>query len=315
MTARRRAVQRRYLMPSPSAAAGIAANLREILARGLDLSTETLRFIDSSFSHPSAAELAALLQDDTAPERDCLLELLFSPDEPLQIELENRLGLPHDEPPSAEEVIACLAAAPLPVMFRFPDGRGTLELSMTTPLARRLVLGLKIDRDLPGGIAERIAASVPGQGGQHLRVMIRSAGLEFTPANSEFLCALIPKIDVHDEDGRKCFAFALELLSEHGAADNLYAALTARKKWLAKALHHGQRLREHLARANFETLLSQGQRLTWVDEALVRHQMGFIDRICVAVFGHIVPVDADGWRHAVDFDGFPNAADLRRRLP
>lgn len=302
-------------MSSASAAADIAAALREILARGLDLSAETLRFIDSTFSHPSAAELAAVLADDTAPERDCLLELLFSPDESLQVELEERLGRLRGAPPASEEVIASLAAAPLPVAFRFPDGRGALEVSLTAPLARGLVLGLRIDRELPGCIADGIAAHVPGRCGRHLRVMMRNACFEFTPAAREFLCALIPKLDVHAEGGRESVAFALELLAEHGASENVFEALAARKRWLAKALHHSQRLREQLNQSNVETLLSQGQRLTWVDETRARRQMDFIDRICLAAFGGIVPVDADGWGQTVDIDGVSNAADLMRRLP
>ena len=85
-------------MTEKRCAARIAADLQEILARGLDLSAETVRFIDSTFAHPSAAELSALLTDDAVPERDSLLELLFSPDEALQIELEGRLDL---QPPGA----------------------------------------------------------------------------------------------------------------------------------------------------------------------------------------------------------------------
>lgn len=301
-------------MSSASAAAHIAANLREILSRGVDLSTETLHFIDSTFSHPSAAELAAILKDDTAPEGDSLLELLFSPDEPLQMELENLLETPHGESPDAEEVVARLALEPLPVTFRFPDGRGELVVAMTTPLARRLTLGLRIGRNLPALVAEVIDANVPGRCRQRLRVMIRNARFDFTPTRTEFLCALISKLDVSDDDGRKCVAFALELLSEFGECNNLYEAIAGRKKWLAKALHRSLRLREHLIQSNVETLLSQGQRLTWVDEALARRQMGYIDRICVAVFGRIVPVDADEWRQEVDIEGLPNVADLVRRL-
>jgi hypothetical protein len=302
-------------MPAGTAAARIADTLRVILARGLNLTDETLRFIDSTFSPPSAAALAVILQEDSAPESDSLLELLFSPDEPLQIELEERLGLPPgEEAPSAEEVVGRLVAAPQAVAFRFPDGRGVLEFVMTAPLARRLVSGLGIDRVLPHAVAEVIAANVPGPAGQRLRVMLRNARFGFTPSKSELLCALIPKLDVQEEDDWVCLAFALELLAEIEEPAEIYPALVARKKWLAKALHHGRRLRAHLAQSNVETLLSRGQRLAWVDEALARRQMGHIDRICGAVFGRIPSVDADGWSQTLDIEASPDAADLLRRL-
>jgi len=301
-------------MTEKRCAARIAADLQEILARGLDLSAETVRFIDSTFAHPSAAELSALLLDDAVPERDSLLELLFSPDEALQIELEGRLDLQPSGALSAEEVIARLTVGAPAVRFRFPDGRGALQVAMTAPLARRLVLGLGIERRLPACVAEALAEHESAGWARRVRVMIRSARFEFTPASQEFLCALIAKLNPTGDGEHACLAFALELLAEFGGSSDLYAALAARKKWLARALLHGQRLREQLARSNVETLLSQGQRLTWVDEAAALRQMGWIDRVCVAVFGHDVPVDRDGWREAVDVDGLPDVADLMRRL-
>ncbi len=314
MTARRRTVQTRDPMPTAPAAADIAADLREILTRGLDLSETTVRFIDSTFSHPSAAELAAIIDDDADPERDSLLALLFSPDEPVPIELESRLSRLQGETPSAEEVVARLVAPPLPVRFRFPDGRGVLEVVLATALASRLIHGLGIDRVLPAGVHETIAAAAPGRCGNRLRVMLRNARFDFTPARSEFLCTLILKLGIQDEDGWECFAFALELLAEPEASAEVYTALAARQKWLARALHYGQRLREQLAQSNFETLLSQGQRLAWVDEPLVRRQMGFIDRIGLAAFGRIPPVDAAERPQAVDIEGTPDVADLMQRL-
>jgi hypothetical protein len=314
MTAGRHAVDDRQGMASATASARIAAHLREILEAGLDLTPETLSFIDSTFSHPSAAELAAILGDDAAPERDSLLELLFSPDEDLQLALEDFLDARQEASPAPQEVLARLAAAPLTAVFRFPDGRGTLAAAMTAELARRMVFGLRIDRALPAAIAAVIDACAAGCSGRRLRVMLRNARFDFRPTHEEFLCALIPKLDVQDEDGRECLAFALELLSDLGASADLCAALAARKKWLIKAVHHGERLREHLKQSNFETLLSRGQRLTWVDEALARRQIGFVDRIGVAVFGCTVPVDVDDWRQTIAIEGLPNVADLMRRL-
>lgn len=315
MTVKRQPAHLPRHRPAGTAAARIADTLRTILARGLNLTNGTLRFIDSTFCPPSAAELAAILQQDAASERDSLLELLFSPDEALQIELEDRLGqLRGEEPPSVEEVVAGLATAPQAVAFRFPDGRGVLEVVMTAPLARRLVSGLGVDRVLPNTVAEAIAAKVPGPSGQRLRVMLRNARFDFSPSKNEFLNALIPKLDVHDEDAWRCFAFALELLAEIEEPADVYAALAARKKWLARALHHGRRLREHLAQSNVETLLSRGQRLAWVDEGSARRQMGYIDRICGAAFGRIPSVDADGWSQTLDIEASRDAADLLRRL-
>lgn len=313
MTAKPRSVDDKQAMPSVSGAGRIAARLQQILAAGLDLAAEAVRFIDSTFSHPSAAELAAILADDAAPERDSLLELLFSPDEGLQLELEDLLDDRPGAGPAPEAVAALLAAAPISATFRFPDGRGRLEAPLTPERARRLVLGLRIDRKLPAAVAAVIGTNAAGPC-RRLRVMLRNARLGFRPAHEEFLCALIPNLDVEDEDGRACFAFALELLSDLGEPPDVRAALAARKKWLVRAVHHGERLREQLRQSNFETLLSRGQRLTWVDDALARRQIGFVDRLSMAAFGCRVPAEADGWRRTVEIDGLADVADLMRRL-
>jgi hypothetical protein len=301
-------------MTPASAAANIADTLREILARGLDLSSGTLRFIDSTFSQPSAAELAEILRDETAAERDSLLELLFSPDEALQIELEPQLTLPDGGGAAEEEVAARLAAAAPTVTFRFPDGRGELAAALTEALACRLVRGLGIGRKLPASAAEAIEAVVPEHWRRYVRVGLRNARFDFTPPRTEFLCALIAKLDFQGDDGRQCFAFALELLAELGASGDIWELLAARKKWLSQALHHGRRLREHLSRSNIETLLSQGQRLTWVDETTVRRQMGFIDRVCLAAFGAVAHVDSDLQTQVVELDGQADVAAILRSL-
>jgi hypothetical protein len=159
-----------------------------------------------------------------------------------------------------------------------------------------------------------IEATASGRDGNRLRVMLRNARFEFTPAVNEFLRALIPTLGVPNEDGQACLAFALELLAEFEASAELYPALCARKKWLARALHHGQRLRERLSQSNVETLLSQGQRLAWVDETRIRCQMNYIDRISRAVFGRIPPGDAAELPLAVDLEGLPDVEELMRRL-
>jgi hypothetical protein len=302
-----------YRMPSATAT-DIAAKIREILERGMELSPETLRFIDGTFSHPSAAELQSILTDDALLERDSLLELLFSPDESLQLELENLLALPQQGDPDAEEVAVRLAMTPLAVSFRFADGRGELQVALTLPLARRLTSALRIGRDLPAPVAGRINACGTAPARRRLRVMLRNARFDFTPAKTQFLCTLIPRLDVQDEDGRQCFAFALELLAELGGMEDFDKALAGRKQWLTRALHHSQRQREHLARSNVETLLSQGQRLTWVDEAAARRQIGFIDRIGLAVFGVIPQIDFSSPAQEIEIDGIPDVADLMRRL-
>jgi len=60
--------------------------------------------------------------------------------------------------------------------------------------------------------------------------------------------------------------------------------------------------------------LSQGQRLTWVDEAATRRQIVFIDRICLPSSAVIHRSIRTGRREEVEIDGRQDVADLMRRL-
>ena len=66
----------------------VAEKIIAILQNGLTLGEDTQHFIDSTFSNPSVSELEEILQDDSNCERDSLLELLFFPDESLQLQFE-----------------------------------------------------------------------------------------------------------------------------------------------------------------------------------------------------------------------------------
>ena len=69
----------------------VAEKIIDILQRGLMINADTLHYIDSTFSNPSIGELEELLQDESSCETDSLIELLFFPDESVQLQLEEIL--------------------------------------------------------------------------------------------------------------------------------------------------------------------------------------------------------------------------------
>ncbi|MCK4984722.1 MAG: hypothetical protein KAS40_04340, partial [Desulfobacterales bacterium] len=66
----------------------LADRIIDILRSGLALDAATLHYIDSTFSNPFIGELEELLQDESSCETDSLIELLFFPDESVQLQLE-----------------------------------------------------------------------------------------------------------------------------------------------------------------------------------------------------------------------------------
>ena len=301
-------------MPSVPADTVIALRLRDILARGADLSPEVMRFIDSTFSDPSAAELAAILGTDADSERDSLLELLFSPDEPVQLEIESLLATMGPLGLDEDRAVERLCRPALSAAFRLPGNRGGVNVAVTPWLARRFVRSLNINRPLPEPVAAAIETRLTGPARLRLRVLLRGARFDFSPSKTEFLCRLIDRLGLADDGGWESWEFALELLAGVDPAADICQALEERKRLLVKALHHGRQLREQLAAANIETLLSRGQRLTWIDEAAAMRQLVCIDRICLAAFGRILHIEPCGSKGTVSVSGLPDIDDFMRRL-
>jgi hypothetical protein len=300
-------------MPSAPAETVIALRLRDILARGADLSPGVMRFIDSTFSDPSAAELAVILGTDADSERDSLLELLFSPDDPVRLEIEGFLATMG--PPGLDEdrAVELLCRPALSAAFRLPGDRGVVDVPVTPRLARRFVRSLHINRRIPESVAAALELRLTGPARLRLRVLLRGARFDFNPYKTEFLCRLIDRLGLAEDGGWASWEFALELLAGVDPATDICQALEERKRLLIKALHHGRQLREQLAAANIETLLSRGRRLTWMDEAAARHQLVCIDRICLAAFGRMLPLDPCGSEETVAFSGLPDIDDFLRR--
>ena len=101
----------------------LANEIRKILGGGLILDEDVVHYIDSTFSNPTVEELQAILHDDSNCEKDSLMELLFFPDEKMQIELEEMLEILQLEKQDEVCVLAALGRESLPVSMRLPRGR------------------------------------------------------------------------------------------------------------------------------------------------------------------------------------------------
>ena len=224
--------------------------------------------------------------DESASERDPLLELLFAPDEAFQVELEETLaGRRLDE----EWVAGLLCRPPLQVRFRFPDAREALGLEMTPPLARHFVSQLRIERSIPADLSQALESAAAAGERHRARVLIRNARVQLTDETVAFLRDCLTQVGLRDGQAWECLSCALDVLADGQHPADIFQALADRKRWLVKALTRGRKQGELLGQANIETLISQGARLTVIDEEDTRRRIGCIDRICAAVFGRLPP--------------------------
>jgi hypothetical protein len=283
--------------PAPESA--IAECLAHLLSREVALGPECLRFIDSTFSNPTAAGIARLLADESDPERDGLLELLLSPDEEHRLAVEPLLESAAGDVDEGG-IAARLADAVDRVRFRLPEGRGSFAAELTPALARGFVAALALGRRIPEALRAALRSIEDERERLLAGVTVRHAGLELTAARTEILCRMVGRPEPGGPAFRGCLAFALELLKSVDTEDALWRFLEDRKRRLVEALAGLRRQDELLARAGFEVAQSCGRRMGFVDRDAAGRELGFIDRVCRSVFGRVPHAGLDRFETAFE---------------
>ena len=263
----------------------IADKIKNIISEGIDLSEDVVDYIDSTFSNPTIEELQTILGDDANCEKDSLMELLFFPDESMQIQLEETFERYKPQNEDENKILTYLDANSLQVNFRFEDGRGELKLQIPEAIARQFITRLNISRHLDSNLLESIVNFGDDQNCNRLKIKIRNSRFSPTKEKTGFLCRFFDKIGSRSNDIFECLEFVLEFLDELKKEGDIYQALMAKKKFYFISLQKAKKMDARLEKYNIETLIAQGQRVALIDQADARRKMRIIDRISRAVFG------------------------------
>jgi hypothetical protein len=263
----------------------LAEKIAAILREGLDLSPQTLHYIDSTFSAPSTEEMLKIINDESDSESDSLVELIFFPDEDLQIALEKFLE--HVEFKPEDEAIAadCLARLKPHTRIFFPDDRRTLELSMPESSAGQLVARLKISKKLDPRLIEIIGRSVAEIDRDRFKVWLRNSRFTGSESNVSFLCRFFEQWPAQREGFFQALEFILNFLDEVPEDTDLFVALMRKKRFYVRSLQKAEKYEEQMKGKNIETLLLQGLRIPYADKGDAIKKIRIIDGISLAVFG------------------------------
>ena len=275
----------------------LAQELRKILGGNLIVSSDVNHYIDSTFSNPTAAELQIILNDDSNCEKDSLMELLFFPDESIQVQLESLLEDLQLQEQQEKIVLDYLTQEPLAVTIHFPAGRQHLDLVVPEYIADQFISRLKIFRHLDHRLIEAINQRENDNTSNRLKVIIRNS--RFIPAANTigFLCEFFKKMPAHSDEIIECLYFVVDFLDELKNDDDIYQALVAKKRKYFFSLQKAKQLDNQLQKNNIETLLLRRKRVVIIDQTDIRQKMMIIDRISKAVFGkteYFEPLHSDG---------------------
>jgi hypothetical protein len=263
----------------------LANEILKILGGGLNLSSDVVHYIDSTFSNPTVEELRAILQDESNCEKDSLIELLFFPDESMQIQLENVIEEHNFLKKDEEEISNYLCRKPLRVYFHLPANRGSLHIELPNATARQFIKRLHISRQLDRRVVAAIDNHARAKLKKKFKVKLRNSRLIPTDNKIEFLAGFFEKFNIESSDVFEHLDFVLSFLEEIKEDADIFKALMAKKKFYLRHLKRTEKFEDQLQKTNMETLMLQGKRAAFVDKNEARKMMLLIDRISQAVFG------------------------------
>jgi hypothetical protein len=263
----------------------VAEKIIEILRSGLTFSADTQHYIDSTFSNPSAVELEELLQDDSSCETDSLLELLFFPDESVQVQLEPLLDRTRFQKQDERKIQDMVLAKPLQAHFRFSDGRGALHMAAAPSSMAQFIARLNLTRLLNPKLRSAVARHVDKSLQDRCKVRLRNAAPITSPDKISFLKVCWEKLPIEKDIFFVYLDFLLYLLEELNDKPDMFPALMSKKKFYFQNLQKARNLDIQLKKHNVETLLLSGKRVSYIDAADARKKIQMIDRISIAIYG------------------------------
>ena len=263
----------------------VAEKIIDILRNGLMINADTQHYIDSTFSNPSVGELEELLQDESSCETDSLMELLFFPDESVQLQLEEMIEDTHFQRRDEREIQNRVCSTSLQTQIRFPDGRSPLEMMVPPSNAAQFIERLNLSRGLDPKLRSAIARYVHPGLQIRSKIRLRNTKPVTSPNKISFLQAFFEKLQIDNDEFFDHLDFTLSFLDELKDEPDMFPALMARKKLYFQSLQKAKKLDIQLTQHNVETLLLRGKRVTYVDKADARKKIQIIDRISLAVFG------------------------------
>ena len=294
----------------------LEAVLRRYMADGITLTGDVRDFMAGTFGDASAETLRTLLSDESSAERDSLLDLVFFPDQALQLAVEpvlERHGLTEED---VRLLAARLKVAPLAAEIRLSGTETTVPAVMPAFLVETFLTRLNIPWQSAAALSEVVTrldthlvspTNDREDGRLRLRVHLRNAGLRQTPAQVLFLCDFFERLPIDDRDFVDKLDFMLVFLKEDEGATNVYQALMDRKKFLFRHLLKNRQATEWAACTNMETRIMAGVRSSYFDVRAAERSLALIDSIAMAVFGRTEYLD--GSPRSVDLGNYTDAPD------
>ena len=261
-----------------------AKNIQKIFQKGLKLNNKILYYIDSTFSNPSAYELEKIISDDSDCEKDALVELIFFPDESIQIQLEDVLEKYDFEKQNEKKIADYLSLQQIETVIYFPDDRGSLKIEMPDSVVSQFISRLNISKKQHKKVFCAVNNYVDKNHKNCVRVKLRNTRFAYTDNKILFLRCFFEKIKSDSNEFIECLDFILDFLDELQDDNDIFQALMDKKILYSQNLQKTEKFEEQIKENNMETLILQGVKIPYINKESTLNKMRIIDKINRAVF-------------------------------
>ncbi len=290
----------------------IADRINKILRAGLTLNQDLLHYIDSTFLNPSVKELESIINNESEPDREALMELIFFPDKLLQVQLEKILENEPFHVSDEKKIARLLIEKKTETTLMFPDNRGSLRVAIQEQTAHKFVSRLKLSKQLDTKLLEAINSHVPPEYSDLIKVILRNSKLILTKRRIFFMCSFFKTIRADEPVLFQCLSFILNFLDEIDDNQNILSFLLKKKSHYQNNIRKAEQFNKQIAGSNMEILILQGNRVPHISKEEACKNIELIDRISLAVFGQI------GYPEPVysgfDFGSFHGEKDMEKLI-
>lgn len=287
----------------------MAKHIRATFDNGFRIDDAVCRYLENTLPDPSPAAVAAILKDADDSESHSLIELVFFPDEDMQITLEPLVGSVDVTRQDQRDLIDHLTAIPIDTSIYFPVHGKRIHLTMPEMGVRQFVKRLNLTYHLSLKLTQSIENNLPEAVGLKARVLLRNTSKCFSDRQTNLLAEIFKNLDHTLADYWDCINFMLNVLPEITPQTNAHNFFIKKKQEHFRLVQKAEQFMENLHRSNMETLMLQGERAVNIDSHHSRKAMRWIDQICAALFGH-----RDYFQSALEEEIEINSSDSRSAL-
>ena len=262
----------------------LAADIQDILQEGLLIGHKDCHFIYSSMPIADIHEIETLITDPTSNESDALIELIYFPDESIQIRLEDRIESVSFEQKDEQTILEHLLASQVKTNIRVA-GRQALLTIQTPQLGLRAFLArLNITRHLDAGLIQVIDRTIDTHTGRKYKVWLRNMTMDLRKRDTRFIKNLFLKMGPHHNLFDPIMSFSLRFLEEARTKSDLLQALVQYKRSCLQHIHRHDQFESKRRNHNTETLMTLGIRTPYADKQTLMSKVVLMDEISLALF-------------------------------